>query len=62
MHLLSTENLGKKYINEIVWETDFGKIHERKMNFFLRHKEKIASHFRESALNHTFQMLLTKVL
>ena len=31
MHLLSTENLGKIY--EIVWETNFGKVHLGKWAF-----------------------------
>ena len=62
MHLLSRENLRKKYISEVVWETNFGKIHLKKTNFCLRPKETDASHCKESALNHTFKMLLRKVL
>ena len=62
MHLLLTENLGKKYISDVVWETNVGKIYERKMNFCLRPKKINTSHCGESALNHTFKMLLRKVL
>ena len=62
MDLLSTENLGQKYISEVVWETNFGKIHPKKMNFCLRPKGTNASHCGESAWNHTFKMLLKKVL
>ena len=49
MHLLSTENLGKKFISEGVLETNFGKIHPKKMNFCLRSKETNASHCGEIA-------------
>ena len=62
MHLLSTKNLGKKYINEVVRETDFGKKHLRKVNLCLRPKETNVSHCGKNALNHTFKMLLRKVL
>ena len=61
MHPFSTENSGKKYINEVVWETNFGKINLKKINFCLRHEETNSSHWGESASNHTFKMLL-KVL
>ena len=40
----------------------FGMIHLRKMNFCLRPKETNVSHCGESVLNHTFKMLLRKVL
>ena len=49
MHVLSTENLGKKFISEGVSETNFGKIHPKKTNFCLRPKEINASHCGESA-------------
>ena len=62
MHLLSTKNLGKKYISVVVWETNFGKIHLKKMNFCLRSKETNASHCRESASNRTLTMLQRKIL
>ena len=55
MHLLSTENLGKNCINEVVWETNFGKVRLRKMNFHLKPKETNVSHCGESVLNHFFQ-------
>ena len=62
MHLLSTQNLGKKYVSVVVWETNFGKIYLKKPNSCLRLKERNASHCEENALNHTFKMLLRKVL
>ena len=62
MHLLSIKNLGKKCISEVVWETNFGKIHLKKTTFCLRPKEKNTSHCEKSALNHAFKMLIRKVL
>ena len=62
MHLLSTENLGKKYINEVVWEANFRNIYLRKINVCLRLKETNVFHYGEIALNHTFKILLRKVL
>ena len=62
MHVLSTENLGKKFISEVVWETNFGKIHLEKTNFCLRPKETNVSHCGESALNHSYKMLLKRIL
>ena len=40
MHLFSTEDLEKKYINDTVWETNFGKIHfkTQRNKFSLRRK------------------------
>ena len=62
MHLLWTENLGNKYLSEVVWETNFGEIHLKKNEICLRPKERNVSHCGESELNHTFKMLLRKVL
>ena len=62
MHLLSTDNLRKKYISEVVRETKFGKIHLQKTNFCLRSKETNAPQCGESALINTFKMLLRNVL
>ena len=62
MPVLKIENLGKKYINGFVWETSFGKIHLKKINFCLRLKQINVSRYGESALKLSFKMLQRNVL
>ena len=48
MHLLSTEDLEKKYINDAVWETNFGKIHfKTQRNKFSLRRKCIKSYFED---------------
>ena len=60
MHLLSTKNLGKKYISKVVRETNFGKIHLKETNFCLRLKRKKCVSLRRKCIKSYFQDVTKK--
>ena len=60
--LLSTENLGKRYISTVVWGTNFLKTHLKKINSCLRTKETNASKVRKKCIKSYFHDVTEKGL
>ena len=62
MHLLSTEDLEKRYMSKVVWEKKFGKIRLKKTNFCLRLKRNEWISLRRECIKSYFQNVTKKGL